>query len=81
MSSIYTSEKPRIINDYSGLIRTGAGNVYANGDFATTRFAEDAPTPACWHPRSCARCDRAGVCCGGHYVGDAGHERCTGTHA
>lgn len=38
-------------------------------------------TAACWHPRSCARCDRAGVCCGRHHVGDAGHERCTGMHA
>ena len=31
-----------VINDYSGLIRTDAGNVYANGDFAIKRFAEDA---------------------------------------
>lgn len=38
-------------------------------------------TAACWHPRSCARCDRAGVCCGRHHVGDAGHERCAGMHA
>lgn len=81
-----------VINDYSGLIRTDAGNVYSNGDFGIKRYAEDAPTwpataiagtatPACYHPRSCIRCQRAGVCCGGHYVGDAGHERCTGTHA
>ncbi|WP_454112789.1 hypothetical protein [Microbacterium maritypicum] len=29
-----------VINDYSGLIRTDAGNVYANGEFGILRFAE-----------------------------------------
>lgn len=37
--------------------------------------------PACFHPRSCVRCDRAGIACGRHYRGDAGHERCVGGHA
>ena len=36
--------------------------------------------PGCWHPRSCARCQRVGLACGRHYVGDPGHERCTGTN-
>lgn len=31
-----------VINEYSGLIRTDAGNVYANGDFNIVRYAEAA---------------------------------------
>lgn len=38
-------------------------------------------TRACFHPLSCQRCDRAGVACGKHYVGDVGHERCKGVIA
>lgn len=32
----------------------------------------------CYHPRSCLVCDRLGRACGAHYVGEPGHERCTG---
>lgn len=32
----------------------------------------------CCHPRSCRDCDVAGIPCGAHVAGTAGHERCTG---
>lgn len=34
---------------------------------------------ACFHPRSCLRCDARGEACGRHGTGDQGHDRCTGT--
>lgn len=34
---------------------------------------------ACFHPRSCLRCDSRGEACGRHGTGDQGHDRCTGT--
>lgn len=29
-----------VVNSYSGLIKTDAGNLYSNGDFGISRFAE-----------------------------------------
>lgn len=37
-------------------------------------------TLACYHPRSCAHCQRAGIYCGRHHIGDVGHEACKGAH-
>lgn len=45
---------------------------------AGTEFAENHPLTACFHPRSCSKCDRGGKACGSHHVGDSGHERCSG---
>lgn len=33
---------------------------------------------ACFHPRSCVKCDHAGGACGQHESGSAGHEECRG---
>ena len=96
MSSIYTGEKPRIIGATIYALNRTYGLAPARPVDASTVAAhlalfhggiqaacedEDAPPAACWHPRSCAHCDRAGAPCGRHYAGDAGHERCTGMHA
>lgn len=32
----------------------------------------------CYHPRSCATCDKRGYPCGRHFVGRNGHEDCSG---
>lgn len=36
------------------------------------------PPRICYHPRSCATCDRLGSSCGNHNTADQGHQRCTG---
>lgn len=58
----------------------GVGSPERASTWPATAVAGTA-TPACYHPRSCLRCQRSGVCCGVHYVGDAGHEHCSGVYA
>ena len=33
----------------------------------------------CYHPRSCAKCDRLGYACGDHKVGSDAHRNCSGS--